>query len=118
MNSNASRNLLPLNSFWHGPELPPLSRACLHSFVETGHAVTLHVYDEPRGVPPGVALADASRILSRDQIFIQRTHRTIAPFTDRFRYELLARDAGAWIDCDLLCLKPLTASPHIFGWED
>jgi hypothetical protein len=118
MNGDAPQELLPLNSFWHGRELPPLAAACLTSFVEMGHAVTLHVFDEPRGVPPGIALADASLVVSAEHLFAHRARRSVAPFADRFRYELLARDMGAWVDCDLLCLKPLPRDQYLFGWED
>jgi hypothetical protein len=118
MNRDGPQDLLPLHSFWHGRELPPLAGICLTSFVEMGHSVTLHVFDEPRGVPPGIALADASRTLSREHLFIHRTRRSVAPFADRFRYEILAQNIGAWIDCDLLCLKPLPRDEYIFGWSD
>jgi hypothetical protein len=118
MNRDGPQELLPLNSFWYGRELPPLAGACLASFVGMGHAVTLHVFDEPRGVPPGITLADASHTLSREHLFVHRSRRSVAPFADRFRYELLARNIGAWIDCDLLCLKPLPRDQYLFGWED
>src|SRR5690625_2877821 len=106
MNRDGPQELLPLHSFWHGRELPALAGICQTSFVEMGHSVTFHVFDEPRGVPPGIALADASRTLSREHMFIHRTRRSVAPFADRSRYEILAQNIGAWIDCDLLCLKP------------
>jgi hypothetical protein len=109
---------LPLNALWIGPELDILAGACLASFVEMGHAVRLYTYDVLRGVPPGVTVADAAQILPRDRVIIQKKTGSFALFSDRFRYEVLRLNCGGWIDCDLLCLRPIESSPYIFGWEE
>jgi hypothetical protein len=109
---------LPLNALWIGPELDSLAAACLHSFAQMGHPVTLFTYDPIRGVPAGITLADAATILPRDSVIVQKRTGSVALFSDRFRYELLRLDRGGWIDCDLLCLRPIEPSPYIFGWEE
>jgi hypothetical protein len=116
-NAAATDQSLPFNSFWLGSELDPLAAACLHSFTEMGHAVTLFTYDSLRGVPPGVAIEDAATILPRDSVVVQKKTGSVALFSDRFRYELLQQNRGVWIDCDLLCLQPIELKPYIFGWE-
>ena len=108
----------PLNALWIGPELDDLAAACLHSFVEMGHPVTLFAYDAVRGVPANVTLADAATILPRDSVIVQKRTGSVALFSDRFRYEILRLDRGGWIDCDLLCLRPIEPLPYIFGWEE
>ena len=59
--------------FWHGPPLSRIERLCMSSFVANGHAVKLHVYDEPQRVPPGVTICDATAVLPRDQLFVHRS---------------------------------------------
>jgi len=108
----------PLNALWVGPDLDVLASACLASFVEMGHPVTLYAYNALRGVPPGVTVVDATQILPRDSVVIQKKTGSVALFSDRFRYEVLSLDRGGWIDCDLLCLRPIEPWPHIFGWEE
>src|SRR5262249_32947181 len=109
---------LPLNAFWFGAELDELAAVCLHSFVEMGHSVTLYAYERPRGVPESIHLADAAEILPRDNVIVHKRTGAVALFSDRFRYEMLSRDRGGWIDCDLLCLRPIEAWPYILGWEE
>jgi hypothetical protein len=42
----------------------------------------------------------------------------MAVFSDWFRYELLERVDGLWIDADLICIRPIeNAGPYLFGYE-
>lgn len=105
--------------FWHGPPLSRLERLCLASFVAHGHPVDLYVYDEPQGVPPGVNVVDAQRILPRDTLFHHRRTGSVALFADWFRYRLLFKQGGIWADTDMVCLKPLAfQSRELFAWQD
>lgn len=106
------------NALWIGGRLTELAGACLASFVEMGHAVRLYAYEPIDGIPRGVALADAADIVSLDRLEPFRAGRSYAAFSNLFRYELLAREAGIWIDCDLLSVRPLVAGrSHVFGYE-
>lgn len=89
------------------------------SFVANGHAVRLHVYDEPANVPHGVTLADASEVLPREHLFAHRQSGSFALFADWFRYRLLRDRGGLWVDTDVVCLKPLDyGGEEIYGWQD
>lgn len=111
----------PLEDFvtlWVGPALTALERACLRSARRQGHRVALYCYDRPVGVPRGVAVRDAASILPRSAII---RHRNGSPslFSNRFRYELLRRGLGTWIDCDVYFVRPLTRSTdYVFGWQE
>lgn len=65
-----------------------------------GHKVALYCYAPPDGVPDGIELRDAAQILPRD-LAVPHFSGSYALFADRFRYELLARGLGTWIDCDV-----------------
>ena len=41
-------SLPSVHMFWHGPPLSRIERLCMSSFVAHGHAVRLHVYEEPQ----------------------------------------------------------------------
>src|SRR4029079_419250 len=52
------------------------------------------------------------------RIMRHRVSGSFAIFADLFRYELLRRGAGMWIDCDLYCVRPFVFSgDHVFGRE-
>lgn len=107
------------NALWLGGKLGPLETACLASFVRHGHRVVLHVYDDVGGIPAGVETADAAAILPRSRIIrYKHSGGSLALFSDLFRYEILRRGKGIWIDCDMYCVRPVAGdSAHVYGWE-
>lgn len=108
-----------IHMFWYGAPLSRVERVCMASFVANGHALHLHVYDEPQHVPAGVQLMDASQILSRDLIFRHRRTGSVGLFADWFRYRLLYARGGIWADADVVCLKPFAfPDPVVFALQD
>lgn len=96
-----------------------MERLALRSFAANGHTVSLHVYDEPEGVPTGIQLVDAARTLPRSAIFRHEQSGSIAAFADWFRYRLLYDQGGVWVDTDVVCLRRFDYSrTEIFGRMD
>jgi hypothetical protein len=93
-------------TLWIGEALGPVERACMMSVIRQGHELRLYCYREPFGVPAGVELGDAADIVPESELFLVRGG-SVASFADWFRYELLARDLGTWIDTDMYLLRPL-----------
>lgn len=104
-------------ALWVGPALGPLERTCLASFVEAGHPVDLYAYGAIDGVPAGVTRRDATEVLPRAALLRHRATGSWSLGSNRFRYALLRRGRGVWIDCDLLCLRPLPDAPYLFARE-
>ncbi len=106
--------------FWEGPDLGFIERLCTKSFIDAGHRVVMFSYDRVGGLPEGVEEAPASDILPSPATMI-RHERTgsPAPYSDRFRYNLLARHDGlVWADTDAYCLKPFEPKDgYFFGRE-
>ena len=102
-------------TLWIGDSLGPVERACLRSVLRQGHALTLYCYREPIGIPAGVDVADASAILPESAVLRDSTG-SVALFSDWFRYELLQRGLGTWVDTDVYLVRALdTESPYLFG---
>jgi hypothetical protein len=101
---------LRVASFWHGPRLSALDAACLYSFVLSGFDVTLYSYDEVENVPNGIRLADAEDVVKREFIgrFKVMGRASIPHFADYFRCCLFRKTGTAWIDSDILCLRPFS----------
>lgn len=103
---------------WIGPRLGPVARACMGSVLRHGHKLALYCYAVPEGVPEGVELRDAAAIVPEDRV-IRHKSGSFALFSNLFRYELLRRGAGIWLDTDVYLVAPLPpAEPYLFGRED
>jgi hypothetical protein len=102
------------NGFWHGPPLGWLRSKCLQTFLERGHQFHLYVYDDVE-VPTGIQLQDARSILPADDIFYFERPDSglldIAPFSDLFRWKLLAYLGGWYCDVDTICLSSHIQAP-------
>jgi hypothetical protein len=108
-----------IHMFWSGAPLTRLEQLSMSSFVYHGHHVILHAYDPPVGVPPGVTLSDAQKVLPRSRLFHDKENNSPASFADWFRFQVLYDQGGIWADSDIVCLKPLRYKSHeVFGWED
>jgi hypothetical protein len=105
-------------TLWIGPALGALERACLRSILRQGHPLALYCYDEPAGIPDGVEVRDAAEILPAEQIVRHRTG-SVSLFSNRFRYELLRREEGVWVDTDFYFLASLPNDrSYLFGCAD
>jgi hypothetical protein len=110
---------VPIQSLWIGKRLGVMERLCIRSFLCNGHEFHLYLYDPCEGVPSGTVVKDARDILPREEIFcFSKGFGKGSPvcFSDVFRYHLLERYGGWWVDLDIVCLQPFrSASEHVFG---
>ena len=104
-----SVSLPGIGTFWYGPELGRLERACLRSMMEQGHEVTLFVHSEVKGVPEGVQVRDAREMTGNRPIVFASKNNIKSPVTyaDQFRYHMINKTGLIWADMDMFLLKPL-----------
>lgn len=111
--------IVELNSLWIGDELHPVHQLCLLSAVRQGHKVRLFSFAPVKNVPSDIEVAPADDVLPRSAMFLHARTGSPAPFADRFRLNMIGKGFGAWIDTDMLFVKPLTSpAKNIFGWEN
>ncbi|WP_274426615.1 hypothetical protein [Chelativorans sp. YIM 93263] len=119
--ADAGAALPTVNMLWIGPRLGWIERLSAASFLEVGHPVHLHVYDDAiEGVPEGVVLQDAAATMSLDEAQTLRYPKTgsFALGSNLFRYRLQKQNAGLWADMDVVCLQPVQlGQTATFGWE-
>ena len=102
-----------INGLWISPDGKPLSnleRLCIYSFCANGHDFHLWTYGDINGLPqdaPGgnVVLRDAAEILPKSKMFFVK--KSLAGFSDWFRWELMRQIGGWYVDMDFACLRPL-----------
>lgn len=109
-----------IHALWIGRRLGKISCCCLTSFLKQGHEVHLHTYEDIDDLPQGITIYDANQIIAKEKIIRHKKTGSYALFSDIFRYELLKRVDGIYVDCDVYCLKPLLIPQHgyLFGFED
>jgi hypothetical protein len=107
--------------FWDGPPLGFIEQLCVTSFVDAGHPVVMFSYGGVENLPAGVQAASATDILPHPDTML-RHERTgsPAPYSDKFRYHLLAKNDGIiWADTDAYCLRPFEPkNGYFFGREN
>jgi hypothetical protein len=112
-----------LQTLWIGARLTTLERVALASWRAHGHAVHLYAYEEPDNLPAGVTVLDAAALVPAREVFrhsprAQRGEGGYGGFANWFRYELLDRRGGWWVDTDVVCLRPLDfTDAYCFGWQ-
>src|SRR5919199_4974204 len=95
--------------FWHGSQLGPHQLFGLRSFVAQGHGVELFTYDAAIDVPDWIERRDAREILPADHVMVYRSGwgaGSPALHSNLFRYAMLHRLGGWWVDLDVMLLRP------------
>ena len=113
-----------VQSLWVGGALSAMERLSIQSFLDHGHQFNLYTYDEVGRVPDGTTVLDAEQILPRDRIFRYRQDGfgkgSLSGFGNLFRLQLLHDIGGWWVDCDMVCVRPLDFEDPIViasSWE-
>ncbi|HVM38980.1 MAG TPA: hypothetical protein VM265_11415 [Sphingomicrobium sp.] len=102
-------------TLWIGESLGPVERACLRSVLRQGQHMVLYCYQLPAGVPEGVEVRDAAEVLPESSARAAWVGRNDL-YSDWFRYELLRRELGTWLDTDVYLLRPIDLEkPYLFG---
>lgn len=101
-----------INCFWHGATFTFLERLTLKSFINHGYTVKLWCYSKEYGVdcPEQVEICDANEILPFDRLFYYNGYgdcrkNSLGGFSDLFRYYLIFKQGGVYVDMDNTCLR-------------
>jgi|YNPMSStandDraft_1061717.scaffolds.fasta_scaffold00130_16 hypothetical protein len=112
-----------VNGLWIGNKLGNLELLTIHSFINFGHDFYLWIYEPIKTpLPPQVFVRDANEIIPKENIFNYKHSNqyghgkgSYAGFSDIFRYALLYKYGGWWVDMDVTCLSPLNYEyPFVF----
>lgn len=102
-----------VNSLWIGESFTLLEKLTLKSFIDYGFNFNLWVYNKnlAKYCPDGVKICDAREILDESKIFRYKgggdcREGSLGGFSDLFRYYLLYKIGGMYVDMDVTCLAP------------
>jgi hypothetical protein len=100
-----------INGMWIGNSLSNLEKLSINSFLKNGHEYHLYLYNDVEGVPDGVVIKDADKILKYEKM----KNRI---FSYWFKCVLLYKEGGWWADLDVVCLKKFDVNrPYVFSTE-
>jgi hypothetical protein len=130
------RQSLRIQTLWAGSPLSRMERAALQSYVNQGYTVDIYTYNPiaefKKRVPfsPNIHIRDAREILDESALFEYKGRVDIGarndafkflPFSDLFRFTMLHKRGGAWMDLDILLTRPIPAAianrPYFFSSE-
>jgi len=110
-----------IQGLWVGDALSTLERLSLSSFLKHKHEYHLYTYCDVAGVPEGVVIKDANKIVPERDIFYLKSGAgkgSVAPFADLFRYKMLFEMGGWWADTDCVCVRPFDFTrEYVFSSE-
>ncbi len=120
--SNQAFDMSPANQviqgLWIGTELSAMERMCINSFLRNGHRFHLFVYSDVKNIPAGTVVKDGEEVLPASAIFRYRDNGSYSGFSNFFRYELLWKYGGWWVNLDTICLRPFQfADDYVIGSE-
>ena len=106
-----------IQGLWVNGSLNNLQSLSIKSFLSNGHEFHLYTYNSEIKAPIGTTIISADEIISKKNIFLDE-RGGLSTFSDMFRYELLFKKGGWWVDLDIVCLRPFDfRSDYIFSSE-
>tara|TARA_B100001250_G_C19763176_1_gene773466 strand:- start:506 stop:1285 length:780 start_codon:yes stop_codon:yes gene_type:complete len=108
-------------TLWIGEKLSVLEKLCLSSWIKNNCLIHLYTYNNIGDVPSGVIVKDGNTIVPEKDIFYYK-NGSVSAFSNFFRFTLLLKHGGVWVDIDLLCISRdfnqfVTGKKYIFGGE-
>ncbi len=112
--------MLIVQSLWVGDKLGDLEVNAIKSHLRVGHIFILYVYNEVDNIPNGTIVKDGRDIL--DESYLDKGKDFgYYPFADIFRFNLLYKKGGFWVDLDLYATRHWgnldKANEYIFSSE-
>ena len=94
------------STFWSG-EISLREYVCINSFLAKSHKFYIYSYEKLNGLPEGAEVKNAEEIISKEEylLYQERLPNRWDIFSDKFRYNLLYKKGGWWVDTDIICLK-------------
>jgi hypothetical protein len=101
-----------IHSLWIGTDFSLLEILTMKSFIDHGYNFNLWAYSSElkNKVPGGVVVRDANEILPESRIFFYKNkgdcrRGAVGGFSDLFRYYLIYKQGGTYVDMDVTCLE-------------
>jgi len=100
-----------LKTYWEG-QFSNLEILSIKSFIENGHTLFVYTYDNNvKTIDKNMIILDANEIVPKKRRQEVKGVSTI--FSDYFRYYMLYKTGGWWVDLDIVLLRPITTEKEV-----
>ncbi|MCV3383757.1 hypothetical protein L8T82_07900, partial [Campylobacter sp. IFREMER_LSEM_CL292] len=118
-----------VSSFWYIPKgydgIGLMEILSIKSFIDNGYRFILYTYNlndiifnKLNDMFDDFELRDANEIISFERYFSDDRGAGVAAFSDYFRFNMLYKRGGVWVDLDMICLNYIDISQnYIFSQE-
>lgn len=109
-----------VSSLWIGQKLSSLEILSIKSFLWHGYNYHLYCYEDIANLPSGVTVMDANEIIEKENIFTYKKNPgkgSYSGFSNYFRYTMLHKRGGIWVDADVVCLREFDLPDYAFAAE-
>lgn len=94
-----------IQSLWVGSRLSAMEILCINSYLANGHEFYLYAYNDILNVPKDTIIKDANEIVPKKDMYIDNFGGYVN-LSNQFRFTMLYKLGGWWVDMDTVCLKP------------
>jgi hypothetical protein len=89
--------------FWAYGSFNKLEMLCARSFLMLGYDLHIWTYGDMSDAPSGAIIRDAREIIPESSLFLNR-RGSYAGFSDWFRYAVICKHGGLYVDADVFAL--------------
>lgn len=113
-----------VSSLWIGDTISKLEKVCIKSFLDRGFSYELYTYEpNTKNLPDRVTLKNANDVVNKDKVFTYKSgfnKGSVSGFANFFRYVLLYKKGGVWVDTDIALLSSDLNfnKPNVFVTEE
>lgn len=105
-----------VQGLWVGNKISLIEYLSYSSFIKNGFQYHLYTYEDLNDIPEEIIIKDANEIL--DKSYIKKNNNgDLTGFSDLFRYNLLFKKGGMYVDSDIICLKPFVTQHNVISGE-
>ncbi|WP_257936061.1 hypothetical protein UPTC15629_1300 [Campylobacter lari] len=118
-----------ISSFWYTPKghkgIGLMELLSIKSFIDNGYKFILYTYNLDDNIFKRLneifddfELKDANKIIPFENYFSDDRGAGVAAFSDYFRFNMLYKQGGVWVDLDMICLNYIDLNQeYIFSQE-
>jgi hypothetical protein len=96
--------MIKTHMFWAYGNFSNLEKIAASSFIKNGYDLNIWTYRKIDNAPTEASIRDANEILPESTVFLN-LHSSYASFSDLFRYALLNKIGGLYVDTDVISVK-------------
>lgn len=105
-----------MQGLWVGNKVSKIEYMSYNSFIKNGFQYVLYTYEDVSGLPEGVIVKDANKIVDEKSI-VRDSSNSLGGFSDLFRWNLMYKRGGIYVDSDVICLKRFNTENNVVAGE-